>query len=132
MEEYPSIDGGSPMRFIQEAFMPEKRKSQRTACLERCVVRQYPGDTASCPTRILNFSHRGLKIETGCPLRSDEHIKICGFDNALDAMIAGMGQRVGKVRWCSPGPTLPSGLYEAGVMLIGGVSENAGRQNPPK
>ncbi len=112
--------------------MPEKRKSSRTACFESCLVRPYSGDSASCPSLILNYSQSGLKIETEYPLRNDEHIKICDLDDAVDAMIAGMGHRVGKVRWCTPGPALPSGLYEAGITLIGGVSGNLSRRNPPK
>ncbi|WP_028578299.1 PilZ domain-containing protein [Desulfomicrobium escambiense] len=112
--------------------MPEKRKSQRTACLEECLVRRYPVDSASCRSRILNYSQSGIKIETECPLRNDEHIKICGLGIASDAMVAGLGQRVGKVRWCSAGPPPDTGLYEAGVTVIGGVSENTDRRNSSK
>ncbi len=107
--------------------MDEKRQSPRTDCHEGCVVQRYPG--LSSPCRILNHSRRGMKIETACALRNGEHIRILVLDCAADEAISGFGQRVAKVRWCSPEPARGSGLFEAGIAMIGGVSQNPG---PPR
>lgn len=104
--------------------MEEKRLSPRTACHERCVVQQYTG--VSSPCRILNHSGRGMRIETSCALRSGEHIRILVLDCTADESIAGIGQRIGKVRWCSTGHAQSSGLVQAGIAMIGGVSQSPG------
>lgn len=67
-----------------------------------------------------------MKIQTSCALHSGEHIRILVLDSAADDAIAGIGQRIGKVRWCTTGATEPAGLFEAGIAMIGGVCESPG------
>lgn len=104
--------------------MEEKRQSPRTACHEGCVVQQYPGSSSPC--LILDHSQRGMRIETVCALHSGEHIRILVLDSAADDAIAGIGHRIGKVRWCSSGPAGPSGLFKVGITMIGGVCQSPG------
>lgn len=103
--------------------MMEKRRWPRTACLERCSVQPYADSSLPFTSRVLNFSLSGLRIEMDSPLRCDEHVKIRVLDSAADKMLNGVGQRVGRVRWCSSLPERFSGCYEAGIEMIGGISD---------
>ena len=106
--------------------MMEKRRWPRTACRERCSVQPYADSSQSIASRVLNYSLSGLRIETDSPLRCDERVKIRVLDTTADKKLTGVGQRVGRVRWCSS-PEQFSGAYEAGIEMIGGISDRPPR-----
>ena len=65
--------------------MMDKRKSARKASLERCSVELYTSDKGPFPSRVVNYSDRGLMIEMDRPLTQGEPVKILfrpGAENA--------------------------------------------------
>ncbi len=103
--------------------MLEKRKWPRMACLERCSVQPQTDGTQSHPSRVLNYSLSGLRVETDTPLGKGEYVKIRLHDDSADKVLAGVEQRMGKVQWCSDQPEQFSGFFEIGIEMVGGISD---------
>lgn len=103
--------------------MPEQRKWPRTTCQEQCRLQACAASPAARASRVLNYSLKGLGIETDIPLQRGEQVKLRVLNGAAERMLVGVGQRVGRVRWCSALPEGLPGRYEAGIEMIGAVSE---------
>ena len=103
--------------------MSEQRKWPRNACREQCRLLSCAGSMTSLASQVMNYSLKGFGIETDIPLHRGEQVKLRVLNSAADRVLVGVGQRVGRVRWCSSRPEELSGRYAAGIEMIGGVSE---------
>lgn len=97
--------------------MMDKRKSARKASLERCSVELYTSDKGPFPSRVVNYSDRGLMIEMDRPLTQGEPVKILFRPGAENARRLGETYCVGMVRWCAPQEGQFSSRYGVGLEM---------------
>ncbi|MBU4523810.1 MAG: PilZ domain-containing protein [Desulfomicrobium sp.] len=97
--------------------MLNKRKSPRKASLEQCSVELYASARGPYPSRVVNYSDRGLMIEMDHPLTAGEPVKILFRPGAENAQRLGESYCVGMVRWCAPQEGLFSGRYGVGLEM---------------
>ncbi len=97
--------------------MINKRKSPRKASLEQCSVELYASARGPFPSRVVNYSDRGLMIEMDHPLTQGEPVKIRFRPGAENAQRLGENYCVGMVRWCAPQEGLYSSRYGVGLEM---------------
>jgi hypothetical protein len=97
--------------------MINKRRSPRKASLEQCSVELYASARGPFPSRVVNYSDRGLMIEMDHPLSTGEPVKILFRPGAENAQRLGENYCVGMVRWCTPQEGLFSGRYGVGLEM---------------
>ncbi|PKN41007.1 MAG: hypothetical protein CVU60_13360 [Deltaproteobacteria bacterium HGW-Deltaproteobacteria-18] len=97
--------------------MINKRKSPRKASLEQCNVELYASARGPFPSRVVNYSDRGLMIEMDHPLTAGEPVKILFRPGAENAQRLGETYCVGMVRWCAPQDGLYSSRYGVGLEM---------------
>jgi len=99
--------------------MPENRKFNRTASLQRCAV-VSPSLATPCPARIINQSPDGLLLELDCEVTVDDVPVNIYLADEIRGTIDYDSQSflTGFIRWCKKDTDGWSGFYQAGIQLI--------------
>ncbi|UTF51230.1 hypothetical protein NLA06_04890 [Desulfomicrobium sp. ZS1] len=99
--------------------MPENRKFNRTASLQRCAV-VSPSLPSPCPARIINQSPDGLLLELDCEVAVDDvPVNIYLADEIRGTIdYESSTFLTGFIRWCKKDTDGWSGFYQAGIQLV--------------
>lgn len=99
--------------------MPENRKYNRTASLQRCAIVSPSLDTP-CPARIINQSPDGLLLEMDCELPIDDVPVSIYLADELRGTVdyESSAFLTGFIRWCKREEGGWSGFFQAGVQLV--------------
>lgn len=99
--------------------MPENRKFNRAASLQRCAL-VSPSLTAPCPARIINQSPDGLLLEMDCEVVVDDvPVQIYLADEIRGTIdYESTNFLTGLIRWCKRDTDGWAGFYQAGVQLV--------------
>jgi hypothetical protein len=99
--------------------MPENRKFNRTASLQRCAV-VSPSLAAPCPARIINQSPDGLLLELDCEVAVDDVPVSIYLADEIRGTIDYDSQSflTGFIRWCKKDTDGWAGFYQAGIQLV--------------
>lgn len=99
--------------------MPDNRKFNRTASLQRCAL-VSPSLTAPCLARIINQSPDGLLLEMDCEVAIDDvPVQIFLADEIRGTIDYDSANFLtGFIRWCKRDTDGWAGFYQAGVQLV--------------
>lgn len=97
--------------------MQENRKSPRKASLSRCHVSRLFSKESSMPSRVINYSGRGLMIELDHQLPPGETVAVQFGPNAAETALYGSSRCLGMVRWCARQEGTFGGFYGIGIEL---------------
>lgn len=97
--------------------MNENRKSPRKATLSMCMVKRLFSKEQLNTSRIINYSDKGLMIESDVQFRPGDAITVHFSSEAQKETPFKSDSCVGMVRWCAQQDGSLGGYYGVGVEL---------------